>query len=111
MLFRVDALSALSEGHQAVFIDRLAAAPRNRAALVESPVFRGGGTGLLIHAVAQSYSLGFGGRVNLFPIANEPFYTERGFRPTNTVAGDDVLFELPTEAAIELLVARGLIDG
>lgn len=38
MLFRVDALSALSAGKRAVFVDRLATAPPNRDKL-ESPGF------------------------------------------------------------------------
>ncbi|MCO6454545.1 MAG: hypothetical protein J5I93_04435 [Pirellulaceae bacterium] len=111
MLFRVDALSALSTGKRAVFVDRLATAPQNRDKLVKAPVFRGGGTGLLVYAVAQSYSLGFEGRVNLFPVANEHFYTGLGFQPTDVSEGQDVLFELPAASAIRLLKERGLIDG
>jgi hypothetical protein len=110
MLFRVDALSALATGQRAVFVDRLATAPRNRDKLVRAPVFRGGGTGLLVYAVAQSYSPGFKGRVNLFPVANVHFYTGLGFQPTNVTQGDDVLFELPAASAIALLKTKGLID-
>lgn len=111
MLFRVDALSALASGKRAVLVDRLATAPQNRDKLVKAPVFRGGGTGLLLYAVAQSYSLGFEGRINLFPVANEHFYTKLGFQPTNVSQGEDVLFELPAATAIDLLKAKGLIDG
>lgn len=111
MLFRVDVSSALSKGQRALFVDRLATAPRNRDGLVESPGFRGAGTGLLIFAIAQSYSLGFGGRVNLYPIANVLFYEGRGFQATNVTKGEEMLYELPAEAAMQVLVARGLIDG
>ncbi|MCA9066109.1 MAG: hypothetical protein KDA96_23740 [Planctomycetaceae bacterium] len=111
MLFRVDAMSALDAGKRAVFVDRLATAPQNREALVKAPRFRGGGTALLLYAVAQSYSLGFEGRVNLFPVANKHFYTERGFQRTDVAEGEDVLFELPAATAIRMLNARGLIDA
>ncbi len=111
VLFRVDALSALEKGERAVFVDRLATAPRNRDGLARNPVFRGGGTGLLVYVVALSYSLGFSGRVNLIPIANEEFYTEKGFRPTNIATDDGTLFELPATTAIQLLKERGLIDA
>ena len=111
ILFRVDARSVLETGKRAVFVDRLATAPQNRDNLVPAPIFRGAGTGLLLYAVAQSYFLGFEGRVNLFPVANEDFYVQRGFQPTDESVGEDVLFELPAASAIGLLKARGLIDG
>ncbi len=111
MLFRVDAMSALEQGQHAVFLDRLATAPRNRDGLFDAPVFRGAGTGLLTYAVALSYSLGFSGRVNLFPVANEEFYTSKGFRVTTVVAGEETLFEIPTNDAMRLLTERGLFDG
>lgn len=110
MLFRVDALSALAAGQRAVFVDRLATAPQNRDKLVKDPVFRGGGMGLLVYAVALSYSLGFEGRVNLIPVANEGFYMRLGFQSTDVTEGEDVLFELSAVSAIGLLKARGLID-
>lgn len=40
--FRVDAISAAKPDEQAVFVDRLATAPRNREGLTESPLYRGG---------------------------------------------------------------------
>lgn len=110
MLFRVDQMSVLSKGMRAVFVDRLATAPRNRENLVETPIFRGGGTGLLVYAIAQSYFLGFEGRVSLFPVANEDFYSKMGFIPTDELVGDDRLFELPAERALDSLRTRGLID-
>lgn len=109
--FRVDASSAENPPEKAVFVDRLATAPRNRDGLTEHPVYRGGGEGLLLYAVAVSYSLGFGGRVNLFPIANQDFYVKRGFQLTQVTSGEDVLFELPAVSATAWLRKRGLIDG
>ncbi len=111
MLFRVDALSAFDEGERAIFVDRLATAPRNRQGLAKRPVFRGAGHGLLTYSIALSYSLGFSGRVNLIPVANEDFYTERGFLPTNVTVDEDIVFEIPADQAIGLLQKRGLIDA
>jgi hypothetical protein len=111
MLLRVDALSALEEGQGAVFVDRLAAAPRNRDKLASHPMFRGCGSGLLAYAVALSYSLGFSGRVNLFPVAHEDFYVNRGFQATDVVEDENTLFEIPASKACQFLRARGLIDA
>jgi hypothetical protein len=111
MLFRVDARSALDADERALFVDRLATAPRNRDWLVRSPVYRGAGSGLLSYATAVSYSLGFGGRVNLFPIAHEEFYLSRGFVQTHVEQDGDPLFELPAKAALSQLIERGLLDA
>ncbi len=111
MLYRVDALSVFEEGKPAIFVDRLATSPRNRDGLVETPLFRGSGTGLLMYAIALSYSLGFQGRVNLIPIASEDFYRRMGFLPTTSVVDGDTLFEMPDDGVLSLLRARGLIDG
>ncbi len=111
MLYRVNALSVLEPGKQSVFVERLAVAPRNRDHLAEDPLFRGGGTGLIVYAAALSYSLGFAGRINLCPVANCDFYSRRGFVETATIADDEVLFGLPSGRALNLLRERGLIDG
>jgi hypothetical protein len=111
MLFRVDALSALAAAQKAVFVDRLATAPRNRDTLVDNPAFRGAGSGLLTYAVAVSYSLGFSGTVNLFPIAHEEFYLDLGFQRTEIIEDDERLFELPATAGLQLLQQRGLTNG
>ena len=111
MLFRVDAMSALDAGQRAVFVDRLATAPHNRHTLVREPVFRGAGSGLILYAIALSYSLGFSGRVNLIAVANQDFYQKMGFETTSVIKGDDVLFEIPASVSMDLLKLRGLIDG
>lgn len=111
MLLRVDAMSALEAGQRAVFVDRLATAPSNRHNLVNEPIFRGAGSGLILYAVALSYSLGFMGRVNLFAVANQDFYEERGFEATSVSVDDDVLFEIPASVSLKWLQTRGLIDG
>lgn len=111
MIFRVDAMSALDVGQRAVFVDRLATAPHNRHNFVKEPVFRGAGTGLIYYAIALSHSLGFSGRVNLFAVANQDFYEKMGFETTSVINGEDVLFEIPASVSVDLLNARGLIDG
>lgn len=73
--------------------------------------FWGAGHGLLTYSIALSYSLGFSGRVNLIPVANEDFYTERGFLPTNVTVDEDIVFEIPADQAIGLLQKRGLDDA
>ena len=109
MLFRVDVKSVLEPGQGAVFVERLATAPRNRDALVIQPKFRGGGTGLLTYAIALSYSLGLGGRVSLIPIAHQTFYEQFGFVATEAKVGRETLFELPAASATEILIERGLL--
>ena len=110
MIFRVDALSVLEGNERAVFVDRLATAPRNREGLVEMPSFRGTGIGLLTYAVAVSYSLGFSGRVNLLAIAHEGFYVGRGFLRTDIIQEGERLYEVPASTAVDLLRQRGLIN-
>jgi len=111
MVYRVDAKSVLERGEKAVYVDRLATAPRNRDTLMEAPVYRGGGSGLLVVAVAQSYSLGFQGRLNLVPIANLAWYENCGFVPTEVETNDGFLYELPKDRALELLQRKGLLDA
>jgi hypothetical protein len=111
LLLRVDVWSALESGERAVFVDRLATAPRNRDELVTDPAFRGVGTGLLTYAIALSYSLGFSGRVNLFPVANEQFYGDLGFAATAMTSEGETLFELPATNALSILHDRGLLDA
>ena len=107
----VSDLTAFVQSERAIFVDRLATVPRNRQGLVKTPVFRGAGNGLLTYAIALSYSLGFSGRVNLIPVANEEFYTQRGFLPTNVAMDEDVVFEIPADQALDFLQDRGLFDA
>jgi len=61
ILYRIDAKSQIDDGKGAIYVDRIATAPRNRPWLV-SPEYRGIGSILLLAAVRQSYYLGLGGR-------------------------------------------------
>ena len=72
----------------AVFVQAIATAPHNRLGLVKSPLYRGVGEALLLRAVAHSYKLGLGGRVNLLAFNDTAliaFYKSRGF----TIVGYD----------------------
>ena len=110
MLYRLDAKSLFEPGKGAVFVDRIATAPHNREGLVGTPKYRGVGDGLLAYAVAESVYYGHECRVNLFPIANLEFYTQRGFRPTPEVTGDgDILYELPATEGKAILKKRGVL--
>lgn len=111
MLFQVNALSATLDGERAVYIDRLASAPWNRDKLAANPVFRGAGTGLLRYAILVSYSLGFSGRVNLTPIANEDWYVNRGFSQTDVLRKGERVFEISAEEAIRRLAEERFIDA
>lgn len=44
MIYRLDALSILAPGNGAVYVDRLATAPRNHPGLAAQPLYRGAGT-------------------------------------------------------------------
>lgn len=96
LLYRIGVNSALETGKLAVFVDRIATSPANREDLVSSPRFRGVGDALLRYAVAESWFYTFGGRVNLFPVANVQFYLKRGFQPTLVTdpLTNDTLYEL-----------------
>ncbi len=111
LLLRVDTNSALVDEEGAIFIDRLATAPWNRSNLTKTPVFRGAGTGLITYAIALSYSLALGGRVNLTAVANAAFYLRLGFQFVRNDQYGDALLEISAEQAHLHLVERGLIDG
>jgi hypothetical protein len=65
MLYRFDARSVLVPDAGAVFVYRLAAAPRNRGWLVQRPAYRGAGTCLLRWAAHHGRLVGFDGRLVL----------------------------------------------
>ena len=111
VVYRVDAMSAIEPAQRAVFVEWLASAPKNREILMKTPRYRGAGTGLLLFAIAQSYFLGFSGRVNLNAVANIEYYLGQGFIQTNIGDDDNVVFEIPASTAIRRLKERGLIDG
>ena len=110
ILYRLDARSQLEVGKGAIFGDRLATAPRNRPWLVNSPRFRGVGSALLLAAVRHSYALGLGGRVALVSLPSErtrEFYVKKGFRLISEDRHGNIMYELPTEAALSWLKREG----
>lgn len=112
MLYRIDAKSQISRGEGAVFIDRLATAPRNRPWLVASPKYQGIGTVLLLAAVRHSYSLGLKGRVWLTSLPSEKtrkFYRNRGFRVIFEDEDDMIDYELPSAEARQWLKSEGYV--
>jgi len=103
MIYRVDGQSTLEPGAGAVFIDRLATAPRNRDWLVDSPAFRGGGTTLLSWAAYQSYALGLAGRVVVATLPSPrsiAFYKSAGFKAVKSEKDGMDVFELESAAAL-----------
>ena len=110
ILYRLDTYSFIEAEQGAIYIEGLATAPHNRPWLVDSARYRGVGENLLVRAVAHSYSLGFGGRINLLAFDNErtvSFYEKRGL----TLVGFDdeglPQFELEPEAAVHWLREQG----
>jgi hypothetical protein len=101
--------SFVNETDGAIYVEGLAAAPRNPPWLTDSPMYRGVGEELLLTAVRHSYLIGFEGRVNLVA-CNEPktisFYENRGF---SIVGHEEELpqLELSPSAAIALLRRGG----
>jgi len=111
-LYRIDAKSQIESGEGAVFIDRLAAAPRNRPWLANPPKYRGTGTVLLLTAVRHSYSLGLGGRVWLTSLPSErtrTFYRKRGFQVIFEEEDGMIDYELPAAAAQRWLKSEGYL--
>ncbi|MBL8820568.1 MAG: hypothetical protein JNL58_31385 [Planctomyces sp.] len=111
LVYRVGVNSALEPAKKAIFVDRIASAPANREYLVQAPRFRGVGNALLRYAVAESWFYTFGGRVNLFPVANVDFYLKRNFKPTNVLdpKTGDVLYELSDADAESRLRECGVL--
>lgn len=102
MIYRIDGASIIDTGKGAVYIDRLATAPRNREGLVEEPAYRGAGSGLLRWAAYHSYKLGLDGRLVLASLPDPnttAFYERLGFKTTPADEDDMVVYELePHEA-------------
>lgn len=110
--YRIDFRSFVDPALTTVYIDRLAAAPRNRPWLVASPAYRGVGRGLLLRAVCHSYLLGLGGRVNLVSVPHERtrrFYNGRGLVRVREDEDGSIEYELSDEAAQRWLQEEGYL--
>lgn len=110
ILYWLNGVSFVESDKGAIRVDALATAPRNRAWLVDAPLFRGVGERLLLRAAVQSYRLGFGGRVSLVAfdeMKTVSFYVNRGFE---AVGYDEELprLELSSAAALEWLREKGV---
>jgi hypothetical protein len=106
IIYRLDGRSVLLPEAGAVYVDRLATAPRNRPKLVPAPLYRGAGTNLLRWAAYHSYQLGFGGRLVLASLPNPDtidFYRALGFQETETEVHGMVVYELEPELAQRLI--------
>lgn len=110
--YRIDAKSQLSPGNGAVYVDRLATAPRNRTWLVEHPLYKGVGSILLLAAVRHSYLLGLGGRIWLTSLPTErtrEFYSRQGFQVIFEESDGTIDFELPDIEAERWLKHKGYL--
>lgn len=110
--YRIDAESQLQSGEGAVYVDRIATAPRNRPWVVEPPKYRGIGSILLLAALRHSYLLGLRGRVWLTSLPSErtrKFYRDRGFEVIFEDTDGTIGFEMPAEVAEKWLKKKGLL--
>jgi GNAT superfamily N-acetyltransferase len=110
--YRIDTSSFLDPEVPTVYVDRLAAAPRNRPWLVDTPRYRGVGSRLLLAAVCHSYALGLGGRVSLISLPSprtRAFYQRRGFRTVNPYIDGMMEYELEDQAAQAWLREEGYL--
>jgi GNAT superfamily N-acetyltransferase len=110
--YRIDFKSFLVPALTSVYVDRLAAAPRNRPWLVADPLYRGAGKGLLLRAVCHSYLLGLSGRVNLVSVPRERtrrFYERRGFVAVREDEEECIEYELSDQAAQRWLQEEGYL--
>jgi GNAT superfamily N-acetyltransferase len=112
IVYRIDAKSQLQPGAGAIYVEYIAAAPRNRPWVVEPPIYQGIGTILLLAAVRHSYLLGLRGRVWLSSLPSEHtrnFYRNRGFEMLFKDADGIMGMELPEAAAAKWLMEKGFL--
>jgi GNAT superfamily N-acetyltransferase len=112
LLYQINAKSQLEADVGCFYIERLAAAPRNRHWLISDHVYTGVGSALLYWTVRQSYSRGLGGRILLesLPSSNTVnFYLKKGFIPTGKKNHRSKLeyYELPKDAAEAWMKGEG----
>jgi GNAT superfamily N-acetyltransferase len=115
LAYQFSAKSALEPSEGTVYVGWLATAPRNRGWLVDAPIYRGIGTGLLYWAVRESYNAGLGGRISLESLPTPStisFYEHKGFVRTDLSQPADNLveYELPVSAAQAWLQEEGDIQ-
>ena len=110
----MNTLSFVEENAEAIFVELLATAPRNRDWLVTTPAYRGVGSGLLRTVVIHSYHLGLEGRVNLVATTDTnsiSFYEGKGFVLVGYDGDEDEeklpRFELGADAAQQWLREEG----
>ena len=113
MGYLINGKSLLNSDASTVFIDYLAAAPRNREWLVDNPQYRGVGTALVFYAVCHSWLLGLNGRVTLVSLPSErtrKFYAQRSFTKVSESDDGIIEFELEPEAAQRWLKDMGVLS-
>jgi hypothetical protein len=121
MIYHLNGNSLLEPGEGAVFVNYLAAAPRNRDQLLNhpgrtnnsgwvGPRYRGVGGGLLTLATLHSYERGFRGRVNLQSLpGSEGFYRRQNFLWTGTEVDGMLVYELSSDQALSDLRSWGFL--
>jgi hypothetical protein len=105
IIFDPNRKSLLNPDEGSVYVEFLAAAPRNRMNLAPRPLYCGAGGGLLVATMIYSRKIGFGGSLTLESLPGSfGWYKEKyNFVETDVKRGSTVLLELPPEHAEERL--------
>jgi hypothetical protein len=108
MAYGINGQSVFSSGG-AVVVHRASAAPYTRKNAPKRPFCRCG-EGIIVYAVAASYSLNLGGVVNLDALDEaQSFYKKLGFKETGIVNDEMKNFEITADDAGLLLRKWGLL--
>lgn len=113
--YKFNVKSQLEPNEGCAYIGWLATATHNRNWLVNKPIYKGIGSGLVYWVVKESYKAGLGGRVFLqsLPTQNTlDFYKKKGFVRTNLSQPKTGLisYELPKSAAEAWLRKEGALS-
>lgn len=98
--------SELYQDENLVYVDYFAVAPWNRKHFGQTPLYKGVGTSLFLHALNYSHSLGYSGIVGLHSLIQaEPFYYKLGMIALykDQAYSGMTYFELPREIAKDFL--------
>lgn len=103
--------SLLCPHQQALHVQRLATAPRNREGVAEEPRFKATGRALMLYSITYSYAFGLEGRINLSSLRGaQSFYEGLGLIDTRETDHEDLkIFEVTPLVARRMLKTYHLL--